>query len=139
MSNEYILITGGAGFIGQHLTRGLLKQGFNVRIIDNFNPQIHEGKNLPSDLSSQVDLINADIRDREAMKKALKGIDRIVHLAAETGTGQSMYEIEKYFSVNMQGTANLLQLAGQSIEKAYKKYCGSLKPSCLRRRSLSLF
>ncbi|MCI5188900.1 MAG: SDR family NAD(P)-dependent oxidoreductase, partial [Candidatus Electrothrix sp. AS4_5] len=105
MSADHVLITGGAGFIGQHLTRGLLKEGFYVRIIDNFNPQIHEGNKLPSDLSSQVDLIRADIRDREAMKKALKGVDRIVHLAAETGTGQSMYEIEKYFSVNVQGTA----------------------------------
>jgi len=110
MKNENILITGGAGFIGQHLTRRLLKEGFNVRIIDNFSPQVHDTDTLPPDLVPHVDLIKADIRDREAMKGVLKGIDRIVHLAAETGTGQSMYEIDKYFSINVQGTAILLNL-----------------------------
>lgn len=105
-----VLITGGAGFIGQHLSHALLAQGANIRIIDNFSPQIHANDSLPESLASKVDLIKADVRDRDAIKCALDGVDVVVHLAAETGTGQSMYEIDRYFSVNVQGTANLLDL-----------------------------
>jgi dTDP-L-rhamnose 4-epimerase len=105
-----ILITGGAGFIGQRVARTLLQRGANVKIIDNFSPQIHTNDSLPTDLANQVELIKADVRDRDAMRLALKGVNCVVHLAAETGTGQSMYEIERYFSVNVQGTALLLDL-----------------------------
>ena len=109
------LITGGAGFIGQRLSRELLRQGTSVRILDNFSPQIHVSDVLPDDLLGNVDVIKADIRDRNALKGALRDVDTVVHLAAETGTGQSMYEIERYFSVNVQGTAVLLDLL-QNIE-----------------------
>ena len=105
-----VLITGGAGFIGQKLSHALTADGIKVRILDNFNPQIHAGNQLPMSLANEVDLIVADVRDRDAMKLALVGVDAVVHLAAETGTGQSMYEIERYFSVNVQGTATLLDL-----------------------------
>ena len=116
-----VLITGGAGFIGQRLARSLLKQDVQVRILDNFSPQIHATNILPFDLESSVDLIKADVRDREAMKNALNGVDCVVHLAAETGTGQSMYEISRYFDVNVQGTAVLLDLlqndsAGENVK-----------------------
>ena len=109
MSN-LVLITGGAGFIGQRFSRAILRQGFRVRILDNFNPQIHASESLPDDLVESVEVIKADVRDRDALKRALSGVDIVVHLAAETGTGQSMYEIERYFSVNVQGTAILLDL-----------------------------
>jgi dTDP-L-rhamnose 4-epimerase len=105
-----ILVTGGAGFIGLNLSRALIKRGANVCILDNFSPQIHATDVLPSDLAGNVKLIKADIRDRDAMRRALSGVDSVVHLAAETGTGQSMYEIDRYFSVNVQGTATLLDL-----------------------------
>lgn len=105
-----VLITGGAGFIGQRLSNALLEQGAYVRILDNFSPQIHATDSLPQTLVNKVELIKADVRDREAMKLALTGVDTVVHLAAETGTGQSMYEIDRYFSVNVQGTATLLDL-----------------------------
>jgi dTDP-L-rhamnose 4-epimerase len=105
-----ILITGGAGFIGVNLSRALLRSGASVRILDSFSPQIHATGTLPLDLANTVELIDADVRDREALKGALAGVDCVVHLAAETGTGQSMYEIDRYFSVNVQGTANLLDL-----------------------------
>lgn len=105
-----VLITGGAGFVGLRVARGLLRQGSQVRILDNFSPQIHATDVLPGDLAPHVELIKADIRNRDAMAKALKGVDVIVHLAAETGTGQSMYEIDRYFSVNVQGTATMLDL-----------------------------
>jgi dTDP-L-rhamnose 4-epimerase len=109
MSN-LVLITGGAGFIGQRVSRALLRQGSRVRILDNFNPQIHATEILPDDLAESVEVVKADVRDRDALKRALLGVGTIVHLAAETGTGQSMYEIERYFSVNVQGTAILLDL-----------------------------
>ena len=105
-----VLITGGAGFIGQRLCSALLAQGARVRILDNFSPQIHATDLLPEFLTDKVELITADVRDRDALKRALSAVDTVVHLAAETGTGQSMYEIDRYFSVNVQGTATLLDL-----------------------------
>jgi dTDP-L-rhamnose 4-epimerase len=107
---KHVLITGGAGFIGQRLALALVSQGIQVRILDIFNPQVHVVDTLPRQLASKVELIKADVRNRDAMRLALAGVDSVVHLAAETGTGQSMYEIERYFSVNVQGTATLLDL-----------------------------
>ena len=109
MSN-FVLVTGGAGFIGQHLIRALLRHGTKVRILDNFSPQTHAEVVLPDDLAEHVEVIKADVRDRDALMRALPSVDTVVHLAAETGTGQSMYEIERYFSINVQGTATLLDL-----------------------------
>ena len=109
-----ILITGGAGFIGVNLSRALLKLGISVRILDNFSPQIHSNTNLPADIANSIELITADIRDTSSMKSALDGVSGIVHLAAETGTGQSMYEISRYFDVNVQGTATMLELIQNS-------------------------
>lgn len=105
-----VLITGGAGFIGQHLSRALLEQGVRLRVLDNFSPQTHETDSMPAELTNNIEIIKADIRDREAVRQALEGVTTVVHLAAETGTGQSMYEVERYFSVNVQGTAILLDL-----------------------------
>jgi dTDP-L-rhamnose 4-epimerase len=105
-----ILITGGAGFIGSALALKLINEGKNVRILDNFSPQVHANSFLNRELENHVELIVADIRDRNSLRKALQGVSTIVHLAAETGTGQSMYEIDRYFSVNTQGTAVLLDL-----------------------------
>jgi dTDP-L-rhamnose 4-epimerase len=110
-----VLITGGAGFIGQRLAKTLLDQGENVCILDSFNYQVHAHNELPEGLKARVQLIKADIRDREALKRALDDVDKVVHFAAETGTGQSMYEIERYFSVNVQGTANLLDLLQNDV------------------------
>jgi dTDP-L-rhamnose 4-epimerase len=109
-----VLITGGAGFIGLRVAKALLKQGSQVRILDNFSPQIHATDTLPDDLAPHVELIKADVRDRDAMAKTLQGVNGIIHLAAETGTGQSMYEIDRYFSVNVQGTATMLDLLQNS-------------------------
>lgn len=105
-----VLITGGAGFIGQKLALKLISQGVEVRILDNFRKQVHETDSLPICLQNNLELLKTDIRDRDAVRRALIGVDVVVHLAAETGTGQSMYEIENYFSVNCQGTAILLDL-----------------------------
>jgi dTDP-L-rhamnose 4-epimerase len=104
-----VLVTGGAGFIGTHLTKKLLSQGYEVRILDNFSEQIHgNNKELSSDIK-KAELLIGDIRDKESIKSALEGINIIVHLAAETGTGQSMYEIERYETTNVLGTLNLIE------------------------------
>ena len=105
-----ILITGGAGFIGRHLALRLSKEGHQIKIFDNFNPQIHEQEAVPLEIKNCAEIIKADVRDSEALKKALIGVNQVVHYAAETGTGQSMYDIENYFSVNVQGTATLIDL-----------------------------
>jgi dTDP-L-rhamnose 4-epimerase len=103
-----VLITGGAGFVGSHLTDGLLAAGHQVRILDNLTPQVH-GDGVPSYLSPDAELIEGDIRNRSMVDQALRDIDVIFHFAATVGVGQSMYEISRYTAVNTLGTAVLLQ------------------------------
>jgi dTDP-L-rhamnose 4-epimerase len=117
-----ILISGGAGFIGTHLARELLTQGHALTLLDNLSPQIH-GKNteVAPDLQKHVRLIRGDVRDRDAWEKALPGQQAVINLAAETGTGQSMYEVGRYSQVNLSGTAMLYDLlaknGGMSVER----------------------
>ncbi len=101
-----ILITGGAGFIGTHLTQKLLAQGAQVTLLDNFSPQIH-GENAAATFKAPagVRVIEGDVRNKQSWLDALPRHDAVVHLAAETGTGQSMYEISRYEAVNIAGTA----------------------------------
>lgn len=104
-----ILITGGAGFIGTHLARRLLREGCSVTVLDNFSRQVHgDIGSLASDLAGNVELQVGDIRDEATVVRALKGQEIVVHLAAETGTGQSMYEVLRYEDVNVRGTAVLM-------------------------------
>jgi dTDP-L-rhamnose 4-epimerase len=109
---QNILITGGAGFIGSHLALKLLKKKYAIRVLDNLSEQIHgedpETSVLYRSVKGKVDFIYGDVRDKNVWAKTLKEIDTVVHLAAETGTGQSMYEIQKYADVNIGGTAGLL-------------------------------
>jgi dTDP-L-rhamnose 4-epimerase len=107
-----ILITGGAGFIGSSLAIKLIEQNHTITVLDNLSPQIH-GENpyesqLFSKIKDKVIFIYGDVRNGEDWKKALDNQEAIIHLAAETGTGQSMYEIEKYIDVNTKGTAIFL-------------------------------
>lgn len=107
MANK-ILITGGAGFVGSHLADALLAKGHEVVVFDNFSPQVH-GAGFPDYLSRAVELIKGDMRDLDAVRKAVVGVDVIFHMAAAVGVGQSMYEISNYVGANTLGTANLLQ------------------------------
>lgn len=104
-----LLITGGAGFIGTQLTRLALAEGHSVRILDNLSEQIH-GQDAQFEPPAGVEFQRGDVASRADVESALQGIDTIVHLAAETGTGQSMYEIERYYRVNVQGTALLFDI-----------------------------
>ena len=108
-----ILVSGGAGFIGCNLSLQLITRGHSVTVLDNLSEQIHgEGLKSPLYLSikDKVDIYKGDVRSIDDWEESLKGQDVVVHLAAETGTGQSMYEISRYVDVNIQGTANLLHL-----------------------------
>ncbi|HEY0627139.1 MAG TPA: SDR family NAD(P)-dependent oxidoreductase [Allosphingosinicella sp.] len=106
---ERILITGGAGFIGRAVAREVLKRGHEVRILDSLIEQVHGDREWPEDLPDEVELIRADVRNGDAVTKALKGVDSVIHLAAEVGVGQSMYAVERYTSVNDVGTAVLFE------------------------------
>jgi len=108
--SKKVLITGGAGFIGSHLADELLERGHEVRILDNLSPQVHgAGGKRPSYLAREAELIVGDIRDSEVVRETLDGIDAVFHFAASVGVGQSMYEIAGYTSVNILGTAVLLE------------------------------
>ncbi len=112
------LITGGAGFIGAHLAAELLRAGDHVRVFDSLLPQVHSESAGPDYLASSVELVAGDVRDGDAVRSALAGVDRVVHLAARVGVGQSMYEIAEYTSVNAVGTAVLLEaLLDRPVER----------------------
>jgi dTDP-L-rhamnose 4-epimerase len=119
MTNSTVLITGGAGFIGSHLTDHLLGQGYRVRVLDALVPQVHgDDAPRPAFLSRAAEFIGGDIRDPDAVRKAVKGVDAVVHLAATVGVGQSMYQIHHYTDVNAVGTAVLLEaLTHHPIER----------------------
>lgn len=107
-----VLITGGAGFIGSSLALKLLANNYKVTVLDNLSQQIH-GQNPEKSytyncVKEKVDFLHGDVTNSSDWDAALRGVDTVVHLAAETGTGQSMYEVEKYVHTNINGTAILL-------------------------------
>lgn len=108
-----ILITGGAGFIGANLVSKLYSEGHTLRVLDILSPQIHGTDSSQSPLFRQIkdkcDFIKGDVTDRTIVDASLVDCDAVVHLAAETGTGQSMYEVARYCHTNIQGTAVLLE------------------------------
>ena len=111
MQKGIVCVTGGFGFIGSHLIRGLRKDGYSVRVIDNLSPQVHGhlfsvGTELAGD--SGIEFTRADILVPKVLDSVLQGADCLVHLASETGTAQSMYEIARYNAVNSMGTAVLM-------------------------------
>ena len=114
-----VLITGGAGFIGSHIVLHLIEKGYEVIVLDNLLEQIHgedpdHTSPLYRSIIDKTRFIKADVCDRNAFEKAISSADYIVHLAAETGTGQSMYEIKRYVDVNIGATALLLDILTNS-------------------------
>lgn len=106
---ERVLVTGGAGFIGRFVCEELLRRGDEVRVLDSLIPQVHGAENGTPRFAAEIEMTQADVRDAEAVARALRGTDAVVHLAAEVGVGQSMYEVERYTSTNDVGTAVLFE------------------------------
>lgn len=111
MSNYFI--TGGAGFIGKRLSAALIASGHKVSIFDNFHPQVHKNSSrLIAELESLgAEVVRGDVCDSEFLVKSIlsSGANVIVHLAAETGTGQSYDLPNRYCEVNVTGTANVVE------------------------------
>jgi dTDP-L-rhamnose 4-epimerase len=121
-----ILVTGGGGFIGSHLVRGLLASGEAVTVVDSFDPQVH-GKKVRPPKAPRLRTVVGDIRNRALLAKEVKRADAIVHLAAAVGVGQSQYQIRHYVDVNVTGTATLLDiLANESHRVGRLVVAGSM-------------
>ena len=118
-----VLITGGAGFIGSHLARRLLASGFKVRILDSLSAQIHGA--VPSRLEwlndPGIEFLRGSVTERADVEAALPGADYLVHLAAETGTGQSMYQVARYNEVNSQGTALIFDVLANADSRTLER------------------
>lgn len=120
-----VLITGGAGFIGSNLALSLIEKGYEITVLDNLSPQIH-GNNAENEsplylsIKNKVNFIKGTVTSKIDWEKAIAGQDVIVHFAAETGTGQSMYEIAKYSEVNVHGTALMLDILANSSHQVKK-------------------
>jgi dTDP-L-rhamnose 4-epimerase len=115
-----ILVTGGAGFIGSHLGDRLLEDGHEVIAFDNLDPQVHPAAKRPEYLSSGIELVVGDVRDRDAVARAIAPVDAVYHLAAAVGVAQSMYEIERYTSINTMGAAAVLQAVVETRQDLQK-------------------
>jgi dTDP-L-rhamnose 4-epimerase len=118
--SKTILITGGAGFIGAHLANELLAHGYRVRALDALLPQVHgAARQRPTYLHPEVELITGDVRDPDALSRALDHVDGVFHFVALVGVGQSMYHMSEYTSVNCVGTTALLEAitGGHPVER----------------------
>lgn len=127
MGEGKILITGGAGFIGSKLALKLSSDGYDVTVLDNLSKQIH-GQNPIKDswtyrqiFNKKIKIIEDDVRNLDMWRSIISNYEIIYHFAAETGTGQSMYEITNYSEVNFLGTANLFQALSENQSHTIKK------------------
>jgi dTDP-L-rhamnose 4-epimerase len=123
-----VLITGGLGFIGSHVAQACIDTGFSVRLLDNLSAQIHGPVPRLNYLfldDPKVEVARGDIGSPCDWQPWLEGVDCVVHLAAETGTAQSMYEIYRYTNVNLSGTAGLLDYLANRPHKVTKIVLGS--------------
>jgi len=110
-----VLITGGAGFIGSYTTDLLLSKGYDVKILDNLEPQVHSNKK-PTYLDESTEFVFGDVKDKNIWKNALSDVDAVIHLAAMVGVGQSMYQPTRYLSVNTIGTANMFEILLKNVQ-----------------------
>lgn len=124
-----VLITGGAGFIGSNLALRLVDMGHSVTVLDNLSPQIHgddpELSPLYISIKNKVSFIKGTVESKCDWLAALVGVDTVVHLAAETGTGQSMYRIKHYSDVNIGGSAIFLDLIANEKHNVKKMVIAS--------------
>jgi dTDP-L-rhamnose 4-epimerase len=145
-----ILVTGGAGFIGSHVVDALLARGHDVAVLDVLDPSVHARS--PDYLDGRAELIVGDVRDAEAVSRALRGADAASHQAALVGLGRGLADAPRYASVNDVGTATLLRAACEAKverlvlassmvvygEGAYRcAECGPRRPRARRERDLA--
>ena len=111
--NKRVLITGADGFIGSHLTEGLLEQGYSVKAFSCYNSLNSWGwlDTLPKDKLKEIDIFTGDIRDPNGVREAMKGIDEVFHLAALIAIPFSYHSPDSYVDTNIKGTLNVLQAA----------------------------
>lgn len=111
-----ILVTGGAGFIGSTLSQLLAHRADRWVAVDNLHPQVHETRERPSALAPAAELVIADVTERATWESLLADVrpDVVVHLAAETGTGQSLHEATRHANVNVVGTTEMLDAFGRA-------------------------
>jgi nucleoside-diphosphate-sugar epimerase len=107
------LVTGGAGFIGSHIVHTLLRQGFTVRVLDNFSSGKRENlKGLTEQFDrSRFELLEGDLRDASRVEEAVRGVEVIFHEAAFVSVPQSMDDPQSCFDVNITGTSRLFDAA----------------------------
>jgi len=122
---ERVLVTGGAGFIGSHVSEALMARGHDVTVVDALVPQVHGGAERPAYLHPELRLIRGDVADATVMVPLLEGADVVFHLAALVGVGQSMYEIGRYTRGNTLAAAELLQLVADSKRRPRKMIVAS--------------
>lgn len=132
-----ILITGGAGFVGSHLTDRFVSMGHEAVVYDSFEPQVHPM--MPDYLNEEAIYVNADIRDEDNLREQVLDADIIFHEAALVGVGQSMYQIQRYMDVNTSSTAKLLDILANTEHHVKKlvvassmSIYGEGKYSCLQ-------
>ena len=107
-----VLVTGGAGYIGAHVSELLQENGYSVRIFDDFS------NGLDKRVKNFKDIFNGDITDREAVLKSMNGMNAVIHLAAKKAVGESVSNPLKYYTNNVGGTMNVL--AAMSLKKVNK-------------------
>jgi dTDP-L-rhamnose 4-epimerase len=118
---EKVLVTGGAGFIGSYLVDALVERGYAVRIFDNLSEQVHgPGQKKPGYLNKDAEFVLGDVRDYDALKKALRDVHIVFHEAAAVGIGQSMYQIREYVETNAMGAANILHFIANEKHRMRK-------------------
>jgi dTDP-L-rhamnose 4-epimerase len=115
-----ILVTGGAGFIGSYIVDRLIEAGHRVRIFDSLDPQVHPDGAKPVYLNSRAEFVHGDVRDYDALSKALEDMQIVFHEAAAVGVAQSQYQVKHYVDVNIGGTANLLDILANKPHQVEK-------------------
>jgi dTDP-L-rhamnose 4-epimerase len=122
--NGRIVITGGLGFIGMQVAKLLVEKGHRVLLFDNLSPQIHGAvpdlSSMPLLKSDKVEVFRGDVCRSDNWETVLADAGCVVHLAAETGTAQSMYEISRYTDTNVGGTASLLNYLASNRHQVAK-------------------
>lgn len=107
MAGLFVLVTGGAGFVGSHVVDALLAEGHGVRVLDCLHPLAHSA--MPDYVSDEAELLVGDVRDREMVERALDRVDAVCHEAAMVGLGVDMADLTAFASHNDLGTAVLLE------------------------------